>query len=174
MGTQGGLMEQWAPIPQFEAYSVSNLGRIRNEKYDRFVAITRTTGGLCMVGLSRGGKQHKRSLSHLVADAFVPRPTADTKSEFNTPIHLDGDLLNNRMDNLMWRPRWYALKYAWQFREPKEGLGSPVIELRTRELYITAWEAALAFGLLHLDLVISISNRTFVWPTFQEFRFIEK
>lgn len=166
-------METWKPIPHFEGYSVSDLGRVHNDRYDRFVAVSRNQQGTCHVGLNRGKRQYKRSLPLLVADAFLDRPGQDRKREFDTPIHLDGDQSHNRVENLMWRPRWFALRYMRQFAEPMDGVGSPVIELRSKELYLSAWDAALAFGLIHRDLTMSILNRTFVWPTFQEFRFYE-
>lgn len=164
-------METWKPIPSFKGYSVSDLGRVYNDKFDRYIAISRNAHGTCHVGLNRAGRQHRRSLPLLVAEAFLDRPSG--RVEFDTPIHLNGDTTNNRATNLMWRPRWFALKYMRQFSDPQDGLGSPVLELRTQERYLTAWDAALSFGLIHRDLTMSILNRTFVWPTFQEFRFIE-
>jgi hypothetical protein len=101
-----------------------------------------------------------------VAKAFLP-PVA---GPFDTPINLDGDRHNNQVDNLAWRPRWFAIKYNKQFRHPYDNpITSPIVDLKTGIVSENSFEAAKAYGLLEQDLVLSIVNRTYVWPTYQEF-----
>ena len=69
---------------------------------------------MVFVGLFRDQEQYKRSVALLVAKAFLKQPS----EFFDTPINLNGDRLDNQVINLMWRPRWFAIKYNRQFREP--------------------------------------------------------
>ena len=120
-----------------------------------------------MVGPRLDHIQHKRSLTVLVADAFLPPPP---NPSFNTPIQLDGDRANNDVENLMWRPRWFAVKYHLQFHRPRRGFIVPIVEIHTGETFPTSWEAAIKYGLLNSEIRDAAMNRTFVWPTYQEFR----
>lgn len=172
------LSEYWDKIPTFDAYSVSDAGRVRNDNTERLLAIRRTKDGVCFVGLSNGGVQRQRGLALLVANSFV---TADClaiekaveKSEELTPIHLDGDQSNNQSANLLWRPMWYAQRYARQF-EDRRVVSNPIVDTRTGDTYDSLWQAATMFGLLEREINSAIHRRTYVWPTFQEFRFIPK
>lgn len=160
----------WKSIPGFDRYSVSNYGQVRNDDTGRIMAIARNQQGVCYVGLIRDSEQKKRGLALLVASAFVPKPIRT--SELVVPIHLDGDQSNNKATNLLWRPQWFAAKYAAQFKIGPTG-NYPIVDLKTKEVYPTPWHAAIMFGLLEKEIIISALNRTFVWPTFQEFRFEE-
>lgn len=165
-------MEEWKVIPEFPTYSVSNQGLVRNDERGRLIAIRRNGRGVCFVGLSKAGIQYQRSLGLLVATAFVLKER--DREEFFHPIHVDGEQTNNNAWNLLWRPRWFAMEYSKQFSRPVGDHSLPVMEMRTREQYISAWDAAISFGLLASDVINAIVNRTVVWPTFQEFRWIEK
>lgn len=163
-------MENWGTIEGFEGYSVSDLGRVRNDHTGRDLTILKNQYQNRYVGLNKDGVQHRRSLPLLVANAFVKHP----QPSFKSLIHRDNNKQNNRADNLMWRPQWFAVKYWNQARRGKIGSDTPVVEIKNQEIYQDSWEASLAFGLLEMDLISSIINRTFTWPTFQEFRYLPK
>jgi hypothetical protein len=165
-------VEDWQGVDGFHGYSVSNLGQVRNDDTGRVLTVLRNPHGTCYVGMVKGGKQYRRSLPQLVGNAFVPNVSG--REDFNKLIHRDNDRSNNRADNLMWRPHWFAVKYLIQAKNGPWGSNFPVIEIRKQEIYQNSWDAALAFGLLERDLVMSILGRTFVWPTFQEFRYLAK
>lgn len=165
-------MEQWVQIPEFPNYSIGDQGHVRNDETGYFLAKQVNQRGLVNVGLNRNGIQYKRSVPLLVAQAFVP--LADTYSEeFDTPINVDGDRLNNAAWNLMWRPYWFAVKYVQQFKRPPRGFRTPIEEVTTGEKFDTSWDAAVKYGLLDFDIFLATMNRTFVWPTFQRFRTID-
>src|SRR5437868_6449510 len=103
------MEEVWEVIPEFPNYAVSSSGRIHNLERDRPVALSVTRQGGVKVGLSDGIKQRTRSVKILVADAFVLRPR---EIEYDTAMLLDGNQLNLYASNIVWRPRWFALKYA--------------------------------------------------------------
>ena len=164
-------MEQWRAIDGFEDYSVSDLGRIRSNKSGRILSLNENQFGVVQVGLMREGIQYHRSVPLLVAKAFLPRDAVP----FDTPINLDGDRHNNRVENLTWRPRWFAIKYNQQFRQPYENpISAKIIDLKTSEVSENSSACAQRYGLLEQDLVLSILNRTYVWPTYQEFGILER
>lgn len=160
------MREEWIQIFRFPDYSVSNFGEVRSDKTGRSMALNETQWGLVQVGLMRDGVQYHRSVPLLVANAFL-EPVG---GPFDTPINLDGDRHNNSVDNLVWRPRWFAVKYNKQFRHRYHmSIESPIVDLKTGEVCSDSIECAKRYGLLEEDLVLSIMNRTYVWPTYQEF-----
>lgn len=163
-------MEHWKEIRAFPGYSVSSHGRVRNDETDRLLALTVNQQGIVTVGLTEHGIQYKRSVTLLVAKAFLSPPK---EPSFDTPIQLDGDRMNNRADNLAWRPRWFAIRYHQQFHNTKRGFTVPIEEVNTGERFENSWEAATKYGLIDREILISTLNRTYVWPTYQQFRVLE-
>lgn len=160
-------MDEWREIRFFPGYSVSMFGQVRNDDTGRNLTLMINQRGIVNVGLTRSRVQHRRAVSVLVADAFVPRPIRET---FDTPINLNGDRFNNTVSNLLWRPRWFAIKYFQQFKNNVRGFLVPVEETNTGEQFPTSWEAALKYGLLDREILISTIARTYVWPTYQKFK----
>lgn len=163
-------MERWKPIREFPNYEVSDHGNIRRATSGRLLMQNPNQSGLMCVGLVREGKQFHRSVPRLVARAFLPT----VSKQFDTPINLDGDRTNNHVDNLQWRPRWFAVLYHQQFRYPYEHpIDRPIQDLKTGEVSYNSFECATRYGLLERDVVQSILNRTYSWPTHQEFGVME-
>lgn len=159
-------MEEWQPIRDFPGYSVSTLGRVRNDSTGRILVLKVNQYGVVYVGLMRAYTQCQRAVALLVANAFIPRPSAP----FDTPINLNGDRWDNRVENLAWRPRVFAVRYNRQFKEPYDyPITSPVRDLETGVEYRNSFECAIENGLLERDVVLSIMNRTYSWPTYQLF-----
>lgn len=164
------MRERWKKIRGFSEYSVSNTGLIRSDKSERIMSLSENQYGVLYVGLMKNGEQKHRSVALLVAKEFLP-PVADP---FDTPINLDGDRRNCSVENLAWRPRWFAVKYNRQFRHPYP---YPILEqiedVKTGRISDNSFECAKQYGLLEEEIVLSILNRTYVWPTYQEFRVVE-
>jgi hypothetical protein len=160
------MEEDWIEIPDFPAYLVSNLGNVMNAHHRRAVMPTNNQYGILRVGLWRNGKTQTRALATLVADAFVPRP--DPK--YDTPIHLNGNRRDCRAENLVWRPRWFAIKYHKQFGTPRFELTDiPVKDVGTDQFYPTIRDACVAHGLLWGDVVRSYISDKPTFPTGQQF-----
>lgn len=164
------MKEQWQEIPEFPNYSVSNFGRVRTNWSDRILVTYANQSGLVQVGLMRDGKQYHRSVPLLVAKAFLPQPSG----QFDTPINLDGDRHNSHVANLAWRPRWFAIKFNKQFKEAYENsIQVPIEDIKSGEVSDNSTECAKRYGLLEDEIVLSILNNTYVWPTYQRFRIYE-
>lgn len=159
-------MEHWVPLLDYPGYSVSNQGRIRNDKRDTVLTLVTREYGRTIVGLNKDGMQVKRSVSKLVAETFLRPPK---NPNFNTAIHFDGNFSNCRADNMDWRPRWFAMRHAIQFRGGIRSYGAPVVEVETEEVFNNAWGPVLKYGLLYNEVLDAIQYKTYVWPTMQFF-----
>lgn len=163
------LADEWRPVMGFSEYSINSLGQVRRNSTGRLLVPRYNQDGVPYVGLMREWKQCNRSLPRLVAWAFLSRPS----KYFDTPIQLDGDPANCRVDNLMWRPRRYAVQYKRQFEERYDyPIEEPVHAINERERFPNSLAAACRYGLLEREVVLSIVNRTPAWPTYQYFELV--
>lgn len=154
----------------FPGYSVGEHGEVRNDATEKTLTQCKNFRGHHYVGLVARGKQYKRAVSVLVANAFI---LSARSLEFNSTIHLDGNKSNNFASNLAWRPHWFAIQYTEQFKIGPQGFARPVQEIKSEEVFPTSWDASLKYGILEREIVFSIMRRNFVWPTFQTFRLFE-
>lgn len=161
------MITEWQSIKSFPGYSVSDTGLVRNDEADRIMTLMRNQFGIVHVGLTKNKVQYRRAVSRLVAQAFLVPPRNEN---FDTPINLDGDRSNNNVDNLLWRPRQFAAKYHLQFNHPRPYPTMAVEELNTHKQFETAWQAAITYGLLVLDIRSSTRTGFEVWPTYQRFK----
>lgn len=98
--------EVWLPIFGFEAYEVSNEGRVRSWKGKteprphQLKLVLSKCGSYPQVDLSNSGRRKTRKVHRLVAEAFIPNP--DGKPEV---AHINGNPADNRASNLRWSTR---------------------------------------------------------------------
>lgn len=59
-------LEEWALIRDFPSYSISSLGRVRNDKSGALMAMLRNQWGIVNVGLTKEHHQYKRAVAPLV------------------------------------------------------------------------------------------------------------
>ncbi len=162
--------EVWKDIRGLKGYSVSSLGDVRNISTNHIIKPQITKNGILYVPLFVNGEKVTRSVKVLVAKAFVSGRT----KVFDTAINLDGDKRNNRADNLVWRPRWHAVKYSRQFLvEYPHGKKGPVQELGEGDIFETIIEAGIVNGVLFRDVFTSCRTANPVFPTKQVFGFVD-
>lgn len=160
-------MEEMRTIYPFSNYGITNWGRVFNLKTGREMVLSPTEHGELTVGLMHEGTQYRRSVKVLVAKAFVE----GENDIFDTPLLLDGDRDNLRADNIVWRPRWFALAYIQQFDdEPEYYSAGPVLDSNGNE-YEDVLEAAMMTGSLCKDIRDSIFNDTRVFPHGMQFTY---
>jgi hypothetical protein len=87
----------WKKIDDFDNYSISSEGQVRNDKFDRILKQTLNHKGYYRVGLCENGKQKQYSVHRLVAIAFVP-----LEDGCDFVDHHDGEPTNNSVENLRW------------------------------------------------------------------------
>lgn len=161
--------EDWAQIEEFPDYYVSTFGEVMNYNTKKLLKPSRTSRGSLKVGLISGGVQYSRVVKLLVAKAFVFGET----DIFDTPINLDGDPTNNHVDNIVWRPRWFAVKYTRQFKENYVNeLRGPIKDLDRGTIYNTVRDASIDNGLLFKEVFNSCLTGEVVAPTWQAFSWI--
>jgi hypothetical protein len=167
-------MEEWKPLRDYDGYSVSDQGRVRSDKSNAVLAIGRTAQNRSFVKLMHQGRQKSRGLAFLVCEAFIPLP--NYRCDTPTPIHFNGDLRDCRVTNLAWRPRWFAQDHTRQFRfehKIKGAILTPVIDVETRIVYDDIWDVVLEHGVLYRDVLVSIQERTWVYPLFRRFEWFD-
>lgn len=91
------MSEVWKTYAKLPGYEVSSLGNVRNAKRKKVIAPFHLRGGARIVNLSIRGKRKSVRVARMVAETFLPNPDG-------LPYvgHSDGDLSNDRIDNLKW------------------------------------------------------------------------
>lgn len=161
---------EWVEIPDFPKYSVNRLGQVQHNRTGKLLRPQINQFGTPYVVLMGEWKHYGRSLALLVATTFIPQD----REHFDTPINLDGDRFNCAVDNLMWRPRWFAIRYHQQFKVwPRSFIKVPLRQLDDGKVFRDSREVAVRYGLLEDEIFNAIQNRTYVWPTWQQFDLAE-
>lgn len=91
-------MEEFRDIKNFENYQVSNLGRIYSKSKRTCIKIKKLAGrGYYQIRLYKDGKYFYKNLHRVIAETFIPNP-----NNYRTVNHINGNKLDNRVDNLEW------------------------------------------------------------------------
>lgn len=166
------MTAEWRAIAKTPHYEVSDVGEIRNAKYDRILTPSKNQFGHLKVNLpTPEGKIRTRQVNHIVAEAFIPEPNRD---DFISIIHLNGDKTNCAAVNMQWRPRYFAIRYHLQFQTDLWRDSHITIEdIKNGRIYNRIQDAAVEHGLVLSEILVAAHKRTFVWPTYQQFRIVE-
>lgn len=163
------MRARWHELDEFPDYAVSDLGEVHNIKTGMPRKTSINQQGIVKISLYVGRELITRSVAVMVAEAFV-----EGQSDFfNTPIHLDGDRENCRAENLMWRPRWFAVQYHRQFLSPEfHHMDVHIEHLQTGKEYYSVKDACMDLGLYYNDVYRSYVHETPIPLTRDEFRLV--
>jgi hypothetical protein len=87
--------------------------------------------GYCTVGLYKNSKVKRLTIHRLVAETFIPNP--ENKPQVN---HIDGNKLNNHVDNLEWATAKENIQHAWN-----SGLSKRISEKQKKQTLIAVKSA---------------------------------
>jgi len=94
------MEEIWKPIENYENYSVSTFGQVRNNATGKILKGNDNGHGHFKISLWKNGIEKQLQIHRLVALAFIPNP--EDKPEVD---HKNNDGTNNRIENLRWATR---------------------------------------------------------------------
>ena len=103
------MQETWIKVKGFDLYSVSDQGKIRNDKTKRLLKGGLDSDGYPQLILCKNGSRYNRKVHRIVAESFIPNP--DNKPQVN---HIDGNKQNNSVSNLEWCTNQENQNHFWQ------------------------------------------------------------
>ena len=149
------MQERWETIEAFPLYKISDQGEVFSSLTEKVLCKSLTKQGHHKVQLMREGIAYTRSVGALVAKTFLEPPP---REDFTAIIHLNGDKIDCRAENLMWRPHYSAMAYHEQFMYPYFELTfTHVRDIKTGREYRPIQKAVVEHGLLLKDIQISMS-----------------
>lgn len=97
------------PVRGYEDYyTISENGDVYSIRRGRTLSARPTNKGYLVVEFWVAGKRKVKHIHRLIAEAFIPNP--NNKPEVN---HIDGDKVNNSINNLSWVTKSEQMKHAW-------------------------------------------------------------
>lgn len=129
--------EIWKLVADYPNYSVSNYGRVRNNKTGYILKPLEVGFGYVVVELCNKNGPKSKKIHRLVAEAFLPNP--DKKPQVN---HIDGNKKNNRLDNLEWVTASENMKHSYDSKIRVPHQERPVRIVETGEIFKSVKECA--------------------------------
>lgn len=139
-------MEIWKDIKEYPGYQVSNLGQIKSFKQSKEGRILKPkiNAGYAGIDFRKDGKNHYGLVHRIVLSTFSPIEGWETL----TVNHIDGNCLNNNLENLEWMTQHENTKYSREIlRTGNATQKVHIIKLNGEELfYDTVTAAAKGLG----------------------------
>ena len=113
----------WKPVKGFEGYFINELGEVKSTRSfkgtkEKILKGSYNQQGYKTYNLMRNGEVYRKPLHRLLMETFIPNPN-------NLPCinHIDGNILNNSLENLEWCTYGHNQKEAYRL-----GLKQPRIK----------------------------------------------
>ena len=101
------MTEIWANIPSYDDYQISNLGRVKSYKKGYPVILKGHIENTGYLSVSLNNKKY--NIHRLVADVFIHKISGK-----NIVNHIDGNKLNNYVENLEWCTLEENIRHAYK------------------------------------------------------------
>lgn len=134
--------EQWKQINGFGGiYYISNTGQVQSlhpcRPLPKILKLHKYNSGYLMAPLKCDSKSYLKTVHRLVAGAFIPNP--ENKPCVN---HIDGNKLNNRVENLEWCTHKENMRHGfntglYKIRVGEENHRSKITESEVREIRLS-------------------------------------
>jgi len=175
--------EVWKDIPDFEGiYQVSNFGRVKSLerltknkqgtclRKEKLLTLNISNKGYAKVKLYNTNKNIKKTIfvHKLVGVCFL-----DNLNQYKEINHIDGDKLNNKMDNLEWCSRSHNVKETYRLNLKKEetykGEGNATSKLKEQDVLLirklhkqgmSNKELAIKFNVVSGTIGFIVNNQT--------------
>lgn len=139
-------MEQWKQIKGYDNYECSTEGRIRNKKTGRILKEQVNCNGYKTLTLYQNKYAKNERVHRIVASTFIYG-----KYYGKDVNHIDGNKLNNRVDNLEWCTRKDNVRHSMDIGvKAMNNFGKECVRVRlieTGEIYNSINECARSTGL---------------------------
>ncbi len=146
-------LQEWRDIDEFPHWLVSSEGHVMNGDTGHVMTLRTNQQHLTMVNIYYMRKIYTRLVALLVGHAFLEIPDPDV---YNSVIHLNGDRSDCRAMNLMWRPRWFGLKYHHMFTEDPVRVAVYIPAIKKR--FSSLREFCTTYGLIEKDTYMALLN----------------
>ena len=133
--------EKWQPILGWERYSISNYGRVKNNKTNKIKSTFINNSGYKCVQLYNNNLMKHFLIHRLVAEAFIPNP--NNLSDVN---HKNENKEDNTLDNLEWVSHKENCSYGERNKKAVIKNSRPIICIETGEEFLNATEIKKKYG----------------------------
>lgn len=144
------MEEIWKDIKNFEGlYKISTYGRIYSLLTNMTLKPSITKNGYCLIGLRKNKKYKYKTVHRLVAENFLDNP-----NKYPCVNHIDGNKVNNKLENLEYCSYSYNEKHAYKngLKNPRN---KPIIQYDLSGNFIKEWASAYEAG---RNLNLNIAN----------------
>ena len=129
-------MSEWKPIKDFDGYFINKAGlvkSIRSFKGTKEIILKGSinTQGYRTINMRKDGKTYIKTLHRLLMETYVPNTN-------NLPCinHIDGNILNNSLDNLEWCTYGHNEKEAYRLGLKQSRIKAKKVAKLTKDLKI--------------------------------------
>lgn len=155
----------WIPIKEFDGYYINKTGQVKSTRNfkgtkEKILKGSKNQQGYKTITMIKNKKVYTKTLHRLLAKTFIPNP-------HNYPCinHIDGNRLNNSLDNLEWCTYGHNNKEAYRIglkkgawcnkKNEKHPASKRVIQYDLEGNYLKTWESGTE---VERQLGISISS----------------